>query len=304
MPVADTLVYYMSGANISTIAKKLIASGRSENTPAALVHNVSLPDQKAWFSSLKELQYTVIKNTTPIVIIVGEVVAMENQQSHQQKVLITGTSNDTDYANSRHTPLIKIEKIEDDKDLQQAIQAINTFDWILFTSRYGVRYFFEAWNKTQPDIRNLAEIRIASVGKTTTCELNKHQISPDFEPEIESAKGLVAYFQKENLKGKRILLPRSDKGLKYLSEELSKPGNQVVDIPVYRNTLNEKAEKVALSQFQKIIFSSPSGVEAFSRMYGEIPSGILLIAKGETTEQKLKDIIKEKSPKYPAGIAF
>ncbi|GHV32233.1 hypothetical protein FACS1894177_08080 [Bacteroidia bacterium] len=289
IPSADTLVYYMGGSNISTIAKKLIASGRPENTPAALVHNVSLPDQKTGFSSLKELQYTVIKNTIPVLIIVGEVVALENQQSHQQKVLITGTSNDTDYANVYHTPLIQIDKIEDDKDLQQAIQEIDTFDWIIFTSRYGVRYFFEAWNKTQSDIRNLAKIRIASVGKTTTCELNEHQVSPDFEPEIESAKGLVAYYQKENLKGKRILLPRSDKGLKYLSEELSKLGNQVVDIPVYRNTINKKAEKTDLAQFQKIIFSSPSGVEAFSEIYGEIPPGIQLIAKGETTEQKLKE---------------
>jgi uroporphyrinogen III methyltransferase/synthase len=294
IPVADTLVYYMGGANISTIAKKLIASGRPATTPAALVYNVSLPDQKTWFSSLQELQYSVIKYPTPILILVGEVVALENPELHQPKVLITGTSNDTHYPNAHHTPLIQIDKIEDNNDLQQAIQEINTFDWIIFTSRYGVRYFFEAWNKTHSDIQDLAKIRIASVGKTTTYELSKYQVTPDFEPEIESAKGLIAYFQKENLQGKRILLPRSDKGLTHLSEELSRFGNQVVDISVYRNTINEKAEKADLSQFQKIIFSSPSGVEAFSEIYGEIPAGIQLIAKGETTEQKLKECTMER----------
>jgi uroporphyrinogen III methyltransferase/synthase len=288
IPTADTLVYYMGGANISLIAKKLIASGRPPDTPAALVHKVSLPDQKTWFSSLQELQYSVIKST-PILMLVGEVVALENPKENQPRVLLTGTSTHAHYSHAHHTPLIKIEKIADNKDLENAIQAINSFDWIIFTSRYGVYYFFEAWNKIHSDMQDLAKIRMASVGKTTTSELNKYQITPDLEPEIESAKGLIAHFQKENLTGKRILLPRSNKGLKALSEALAKLGNQVTDIPVYRNTINEKAEKVDLSLFQKIIFSSPSGVEAFTQLYGEIPSGIQLIAKGETTEQKLKE---------------
>jgi uroporphyrinogen III methyltransferase/synthase len=88
------------------------------------------------------------------------------------------------------------------------------------------------------------------------------------------------------------LLPRSDKGLKYLSEELKKMGNKVIDIPVYRNTVNEEAEKVDLSGFRKIMFASPSGVDAFSQIYGEIPAGIQLIAKGETTLKKLKENVE------------
>ena len=78
IPDADTLVYYMAGSNISNIAKKLIKSGRSPDTPVALIHNVSLPDQKTFFSSLKELQYSIIKYPTPIIVVIGDVVAFEN----------------------------------------------------------------------------------------------------------------------------------------------------------------------------------------------------------------------------------
>jgi uroporphyrinogen III methyltransferase/synthase len=290
VPDADTLVYYMGGNNLSDIAKKLIACGRSEKMPVALVYNVSLPDQKLWFSSLSELQHSVIKYPTPILMVAGEVVAFENKGANKETVLITGTSRENyiTYPDAVHVPLIRIDKITDNKRLNDAIREIAAFDWIIFTSRYGVRYFFEALEALNTDIRRFAHIRFASVGKTTTAELNKHRIYPDFEPEIESAESIVRFFREQNLKDQRLLLPRSDKGLKYLSDELAKAGNHVTDIPVYRNTINEDAETVKLSQFRKIIFSSPSGVEAFIRIYGEIPSGIQLIAKGETTEEKLK----------------
>jgi uroporphyrinogen III methyltransferase/synthase len=288
-PSADTLVYYMGGANIADIAQKLVASGRREDTPAALLHNVSLPGQKIWYSSLKELQHSLIKYPTPVLMIVGEVVSLENREAHRQKILITGTSREgyADCANARHTPLIRIDKLTDSSRLTEAIKKVSAFDWIIFTSRYGVRYFFEAFDELSADVRALAGVQVASVGKTTTRELGKHGLRPDFEPEAESAEGLAQHFKENGIRSKQVLLPRSDKGLKYLSEELEKLGNRVLDLPVYRNTVNEKAKKVNLAQFQKIVFSSPSGVDAFIRIYGEIPSGVQLVAKGKTTENKL-----------------
>ncbi|GAB6012472.1 uroporphyrinogen-III C-methyltransferase [Viscerimonas tarda] len=288
-PGADTLVYYMGGNYISSIAKKLLTAGRKADTPVALVYNVSLPDQKIYYSSLKELQYSVVNYPTPILLIVGEVVAFESRQAGQN-VLVTGTTA-KEYAGLGkvvHTPLIKIERIEANKPLHDSIVNIQAFDWIIFTSRYGVQYFFEALGKQQTDIRALAGIQIASVGKTTTAELNKYCICPDLESDTESAEGLINYFKETGLTGKRILLPRSDKGLKYLSEELEKAGNTVVDIPVYRNTVNDGAEKISLEQFNKIIFTSPSGVEAFTQLYGNIPEGVQLVARGKTTEKRLR----------------
>ena len=290
IPNADTLVYYMGGANIANIAKKLIESGRDAALPVALVHNVSLPDQKVFYSSLKELQHSIIKYPTPILIIVGKVVSLEYRQSVKQNVLVTGTTRKEyeNLGNVTHTPLIKIQKIDTNNQLYDSVKQIDRFDWIIFTSRYGVRYFFEALSEFKFDIRALANIKIASVGKTTTGELGKHKIYPDVESETESAEGLIAYFKQTQLKEKQILLPRSDKGLKYLSDELVVLGNTVTDIPVYRNVPDEDAAKADLSYFQKIVFTSPSGVEAFTRLYGEIPEGIQLVAKGKTTENRLK----------------
>ena len=289
-PNADTLVYYMGGANIADIAGKLIATGRREDLPVALAFNVSLPDQRVWFSTLKELQYSVIQYPTPVLIIVGETVALENHATRGYKKLLTGTSeNGKEKSSVVNTPLIQINKITENVRFHTAVREIGNFDWLIFTSRYGVRYFFEAINELKVDIRTLSSVKIASVGPVTTAELGKYAIYPDIESVTESAEGIVDYFKEMKLTGKQMLLPRSDKGLKFLSDALRHLGNTVIDIPVYRNETNTQAEKKDLSLFQKIIFSSPSGVDAFTEIYGLLPNGVQLTAKGKTTLKKLMD---------------
>lgn len=290
IPNTDTLVYYMAGEKISDIAKKLILSGRNENTPVALVHNVSLPDQKTFYSSLGELQFSVIKYPTPILIIIGNVVAFESNNAKRQNILVTGTVNEQRDCpeNVIHTPLITVKKKQNDNLLPLLSEKINTYDWIIFTSRYGVRFFFEALDEFRFDIRALNSIKIASVGKVTTAELKKFRVYPDIESLTESAEGLINYFKEQKQGIQKILLPRSNKGLKFLSDELTSLGNHITDMPLYENTVNPEAQKVDLSIFQKIFFSSPSGVEAFEQLYGELPQGIQFVAKGKTTENKIK----------------
>jgi uroporphyrinogen-III synthase len=62
----------------------------------------------------------------------------------------------------------------------------------------------------------------------------------------------------------------------------------VEDVPVYTNTVNDGVERINPALFQKIVFTSPSCVDAFMQIYGEMPMGVQLIAKGETTAKRLK----------------
>jgi uroporphyrinogen III methyltransferase/synthase len=283
IPDADTLVYYMAGANLPDIAERMIAAGRDAALPVALVCNVSLPGQETFFSTLGELRFSVIKYPTPILVVVGHVVSFENGTACRQNVLVTGTTCE-EYrdgtCNITHTPLIKIQKARNARRLLQ--EAINSCRWIIFTSRYGVRFFFEILDGIPETVK------VASVGKTTTLELEKRHIRPDVESATESAEGLVRYFREAGITGNHILLPRSDKGLKYLPDELTALGNHVTDVPVYRNMINTGASRENLSGFRKIIFSSPSGVDAFKSIYGSLPEGIPLVARGATTKNKLK----------------
>lgn len=261
-PDADTLLYYMGGSNVACIAEALLKQGREGNTPVALVTNVSLPAQRAVYSTLQELRYACFK-ATPVLIIVGEVVRFAAQE-HRQKTYDTGTQS--------ATPLITITPTN------ATVDARDT-DWIVFTSRYGVRFFDGI----------VGNAKVASVGPVTSKELEVKGITPDFESPTQSAEGLLQYFS--NQPPQRILLPRSDKGLKALSEGLTMMGHKVTDIAVYTNRPNPDAVRLDLSKVDKVVFTSPSTVEAFKTLYGtEIPNHLLLIAKGKTTYEAIQTI--------------
>jgi uroporphyrinogen III methyltransferase/synthase len=285
-PDADTLVYYMGGDNLARIAESLIAAGRDEQTPAAIIYNVSRPDQREILTTLKELRYSFLKGLTPVALLVGHVVDFE-VRTHRQQVLFTGTmeSKPTLACDApTHTPLIKLESAK------AALPQLVQFDWIVFTSRYGVRYFFEALQASGQTATALRVASVASVGPVTTAALAEYGIHPVYESPTESAKGIVDYFaRKFRERSLRILLPRSDKKLNALSDGLSALGHDVTDLTVYRNTPNDEAALVNPNEYTKIIFSSPTGVEAFINRYTTLPDGILYVAKGRTTAEKVKE---------------
>lgn len=279
-PTADTLLYYMGGAKVSEIAHALIASGRSPETPVALVTNVSLPTQRTIFTSLSEMKWAIFK-ATPVLIVVGEVVGFESKDKRQRVYDTSSTSE---------TPLIKIEHLP---FINNSNMDILKFDYIVFTSRYGVKHFLEEYGKYKPQISNLnPQLKIISVGSVTTLALRQWGIEPFFESPTQSARGIIDFFR-DKPRGSRILLPRSDKGLKALTDGLRQ--HEVTDLPVYSNRPNEQAVKQDLSQYDKILFSSPSGVEAFRDLYGvteenKLQYSGLIVAKGETTYEAIQTV--------------
>ena len=74
----QTLVIYMGLVGIEKILGQLIAAGRSASTPAVLIENATLNNQRAVFASLDGLALAVAREqvTGPSIIIVGEVVAL------------------------------------------------------------------------------------------------------------------------------------------------------------------------------------------------------------------------------------
>jgi len=281
-PDADTLLYYMGGARVSEIARALTESGRSAETPAALVTNVSLPTQRTIYTTLGEMRWATFK-ATPVLIIVGEVVALE-AKAHRPRVYDTSSTSDT--------PLIKITHLP----FNTMNIDYSQYNYIVFTSRYGVRAFYEVNVNVlalQLVLRRFAEpvnVKIISVGSVTTAELRKYGVEPFFESPTQSARGIIDFFR-DKPRGSRILLARSDKGLRKLIDGLSQ--HEVTDLAVYTNTPNKEAVRQDLTQYDKIVFGSPSGVEAFRSLYTEEEiNGYegLIIAKGETTYEAIQEI--------------
>jgi uroporphyrinogen III methyltransferase/synthase len=295
LPNADTVVIYMGGSNIQQTAAKAITDGRNPNTPVMLVYSVSRPDQQEFFSTLVELSENETKYPTPVIIVVGDVVKLRNNAEQalvKPNYLITGTQKEhyEHIGNVIHQPLINIEAIWPNKPLENEINRLEDYDWLFFTSRYTVNFFFEALEKLGKDARVLAGLRIASVGRITSQELKLHGIIPEIQAREESSVGLLKDFEANNIPIGKVFIPRSNIGLPVLPEGLRKMGWEATMVSVYHNTYPKNLKPLDLSTIPNIVFSSPSCVTNFLRLYGKFPEGKNYIFRGKETEKRFVNL--------------
>ena len=83
-----TVVVYMGLAGLEIICSKLIEHGMVESTPAAIVEQGTLPQQKVHTGTLKTLPQIIAENEVcaPTLLIVGEVVKLHDQLSWYKSV--------------------------------------------------------------------------------------------------------------------------------------------------------------------------------------------------------------------------
>lgn len=73
LPDADTKVFYMAAHSAREIVRRAISGGMAPDAHIALVHNASLPDERSWILTAKELLSGDEALPTPLLLILGEV---------------------------------------------------------------------------------------------------------------------------------------------------------------------------------------------------------------------------------------
>ena len=195
--------------------------------------------------------------------------------------LYTGlTSPDANYI---HTPLIEIVPVDDDTQLLRAIADIDSYDYVLFTSRYAAKYV---------GALSVMHTRIVSIGRTTTKALHQIGVEEVDEVEEDNSYGVVSWFSSQS-RG-RVLIPRSNLALPIIPEGLRQLGFEVDCITAYNNRMPEHPKKVNLDEIDRIVFTSPSTIDNFIRIYGALPEKKELVTRGPITEQHLQTILKQR----------
>ena len=88
-------------------------------------------------------------------------------------------------------PLITISKAIDKHTLHDVLSELGGYDWIVFTSANGVRYFFEEFHRIYDDIRSLGLLRFAAVGETTARAITDQHIKVECMPKVATADALA-----------------------------------------------------------------------------------------------------------------
>lgn len=146
------------------------------------------------------------------------------------------------------------------------LKNICQFDWILFTSKNGVIYFLEELQTLGINYKVINKIHLGAVGPRTKEELEKFGLPVHIIPSVFTTDELGKTIK--NVKGKKILLPRSDRANPILTKILTKKGAIVTDIPIYKTNIITKENKefieiIKNNQITYITFTSPSTVEGF-----------------------------------------
>ncbi len=298
MPSTDTVVYYMGGRNLAVIAQQLTANGWETSTPVALLTAVSTPQQRVYYTTLGELRYAFLLTQQPLLAMVGRV-ADYGRRATLQRVLVTGSripdALRLPWHQLTHVPLIRITTLGVADTLRQLISQRTSFSYIIFTSQHGVDAFFSNLSSIDTDISAFGKASVLSVGPITTQRLRQYGITPHFESPTTSAEGIVSHLRKQGENHGNILLPRSDKGLRTVGEELISLGYNVIDLPAYSNTPREDdATRQLLSStasYDKLFFASPSAVEVYISLIGQLPHDVLITAIGPTTFSAVKSFV-------------
>lgn len=196
------------------------------------------------------------------------------------KTLYTGlTAPDANYI---HTPLIEITPVDDGTVMRRAADKIDSYDFVLYTSRYAATYVGALLAKARKTV---------SIGNATTEALRRTGVEEIEQVERDNSYGVIDWFSRQP-RG-RVLFPRSNLALPIIPNGLQALGFEVDCITVYINRMPQHPQKVNLDEIARIVFTSPSTIDNFIRLYGSLPSGKELVTRGPVTKQYLQTKIKQ-----------
>ncbi len=294
----DTLVILMGGRNLEKIVTFLQQQGKSPQTPIAIIRHCGSSEQRIWRGTLTDIvEKTAGVALTPTVMVIGEVVNLQDQFQKQTQdqglplegktILVTRAAQQSSQfsqmlqqqgARVIEMPALEIIPPSSWQDLDRAIANLRDFHWLILTSGNGVEYFLERLTTKGKDLRSLAGIKIAVVGKKTAAVLKRHGLQPDFIPPNFVADDLVANFP-EAVAEKNILFPRVETGgREVLVQQLNSQGAQVVEVAAYQSACPSQINPTALAALQQqevdvVTFASSKTARNFDQLLTQAIKG-------------------------------
>jgi uroporphyrinogen III methyltransferase/synthase len=170
-------------------------------------------------------------------------------------------------------PTIEIALPEDWQPLDKTLEKLDTYDWIIFTSVNGVKYFAQRLKEKGITRAALASKKICAIGPRTQKELAKMGLTITFMPTEYRAEGVAEGLKAQGIQGKKILLPRAREARRILPEALREAGALVDEVEVYQ-TVKPARGKASLEAILKkgidvVVFTSSSTVRNFMELLSD-----------------------------------
>lgn len=166
-------------------------------------------------------------------------------------------------------PLITTAKEVDRETLADVCAELGSYDWIVFTSANGVRYFFEEFHRIFDDIRSLGLLRFAAVGDATAAAIRERHLKVECQPQIATAEALAAeLIATGSLDSAKVIVITGNLNRDDLVRKLEENRAIVDQLQVYKTERTDLSQDPVAADFRArgadaVLFASSSAVQSF-----------------------------------------
>ncbi|MDP6124795.1 MAG: uroporphyrinogen-III synthase [Candidatus Latescibacteria bacterium] len=164
-------------------------------------------------------------------------------------------------------PLIEILPPESWSEIDASINSDRPVDWLVFTSRHGVRAFGRRLAELGKTISDLGDPKMAAVGRATAGAVSLAGWSVDLIPDKKTGTGVAEALRLSGVgPGSKIVMPRASEARPELPAILRQAGANVQDVAVYRTQplrhSTESIDQIIAKKPDAILLASPSTVQS------------------------------------------
>lgn len=312
------IAFYMGTKSLPRICARLIENGMSPGTPAAIIRWGTTPRQQTVTGTLADLAQRAAdaKIGPPAMTIIGKVVTLreslnwfENRPLFGQTIVVTRTRQQASDLSMRlselgarviEAPTIELHPPGEWSGVDEALERIGQYEWVIFTSANGVRFVRQRLLETGSDARAFAGVKVAAIGDATSSAVrNELCLRVDLCPTSFVAEALADALKERNeIQGRKFLLLRADIARPVLRDRLAQDGAaEVNDISVYEtrpatSLPPELLDALEAREITWITFTSSSTATNFIALLGadyrEKLENVSIASIGPITTQTLR----------------
>lgn len=194
-------------------------------------------------------------------------------------------------------PVIEIRQKEISEQEKNYFTDLISFQWLVFTSSNGIRYFFEIFEKITGTKKIPETLQLAVIGNKTAGLLKSYGYQPDFinpgNDSEEFAKALEKKI-KNDVNKTNILLALGNLARPVLEEQLKEKAT-VFRTDVYETVLPKSTDKIIMQriendEYEMLIITSPSGIQNLLHLNPNLkPEKLRIACIGKTTEKAVTE---------------
>jgi len=174
-------------------------------------------------------------------------------------------------------PTIEIKPLESHERLDEALDHLYGYDWIIFTSVNGAEFFLRRFKEQDRAVSDLDDLKVCAIGEATANRLRDEHVHVDVVPAQSNAEGVFEALSEyvggeDQLSALNILIPRAAVGRDQLPKALEESGARVDLVPTYRTVAPADLDRGRLSAMLAgsadcIAFTSSSTVKNLALLF-------------------------------------